>query len=114
MTIRFLDPRAEQAYDEAQEKYREQINKRMENPGDVSPWPVFPKAPEPFADSQDKEAAKISGLDGGGLAVPLSGGYRYGSSKDPCNSPDAIDKDGNAQSTPLGFGVVNPNPFKLG
>lgn len=110
MGIRLIDCKEEAAYDEAQQKYAAEIERRNapDFKGDrYSNYPEPPRAPKPFADSNNKGVVQPFSI---GL---LDSSYRYGSTRDP-ESGDKEVTDGTANTTPKGFAVVNPNPFKLG
>jgi hypothetical protein len=108
MTIRLFDPSAQKRYEQELETYDLRSNERMKDPSISSkvPWPSYPKAPEPFADS--KEAGLVPPRNG---CVPMGGGYA-GSAMDPRNIAREVDMDGNSQSAVEGYGVEDVSPFK--
>ena len=100
MTIRLIDIEVQKRFEQERETYNLRVQDRMETPGKLdTPWPEFPKQPEPFVDSRDKG---VEPHNGNSPAKMVGNSDYRGSTRDP-NSFSALDFDGNSQSEVKGF-----------
>lgn len=102
MTIRLFDVEKQDQFEREMETYDLRVKDRMENPGKMdTPWPQYPKPPDPMVDTRDK-------------GLPLSTSFNsvgpgsYPGSPFPVvgrdlNMPAPLDFDGNSQSEVKGF-----------
>jgi hypothetical protein len=93
VTIKLFDIEAQKQFRDEQETYNLRVKSRMENPSDT-PWPEYPKAPEPMIDSKDKGVLPMNG------SAPCE--ISSGGMKDP-NWFNPLDLDGNSHSEVDGF-----------
>lgn len=92
MTIKLFDIEAQKQYADELETFELRSQKAMQ-PGSGVEWPQYPKAPEPFVDSREKQLGSMLSN-----AVPVSAM----TAADPRHR-DVVDRDGTSQSEVEGF-----------
>jgi hypothetical protein len=105
MPIQLFDLETQRAHKDALEKYEEESKAALDL---GTPWPAYPKAPTPMADSQDPGQPDVSPFALGGISV---GSNAVG--KDPTRLDVPVAHDGTSESSIKGFESLSSTPFTV-